>query len=205
MSDTHQDEVVDVREDDVERERREARERAYQDVSLRAVELLANAQRAADEAVAEAQSYARDLEESARDQYRVILQRANEAARSAAGGAADRTAGSVGDGAGAGHAPPGAAAASALEAQQLDYVRTYARVAHTQLGAVLGALNVELDKLAELAQTGGVAAPDAPMPAPAEGEASAPAPEVTAGGEPTAAGAGLDGHQVRRRSRPPRR
>ena len=84
MSDTHQDEVVDVHEDDVERERREARERAYQDVSLRAVELLANAQRAADEAVAEAQSYARDLEETAREQYRVILQRANEAARSTA-------------------------------------------------------------------------------------------------------------------------
>ena len=92
MSDTHQDEVVDVHEDDYERERREARERAYQDVSLRAVELLANAQRAADEAVAEAQSYARDLEETAREQYRVILQRANEAARSTAGAAPAPTA-----------------------------------------------------------------------------------------------------------------
>jgi hypothetical protein len=138
VSDTHQDEVVDVHEDDYERERREARERAYQDVSLRAVELLANAQRAADEAVAEAQSYARDLEETARDQYRVILQRANEAARAAAGAQPepdpdpdpDPEPDAVG-GQDAGlpraavTAPP-----SAAEAQQLEYVRTYARVDH---------------------------------------------------------------------------
>lgn len=189
MSDTHQDEVVDVREHDVERERREARERAYQDVSLRAVELLANAQRAADEAVAEAQSYARDLEESARDQYRVILQRANEAARSASGAAP------------AAPAEPDTAA-SALEAQQLDYVRTYARVAHTQLGAVLGALNTELDKLAELAQTGGV--PGA-VPPPVPAHDAAAAAQAPADGAPTTAGAGLDGHREPRPDQSPRR
>ena len=83
MSDTQQEQVLDV---DSERDRRETRERAYQDVSLRAVELLAKAQRAADEAVAEAQSYARDLEQTAREQYRHILQRAHEAARDASGG-----------------------------------------------------------------------------------------------------------------------
>ena len=154
MSDTHQDEVVEAHEADYERERREARERAYQDVSLRAVELLANAQRAADEAVAEAQSYARDLEETAREQYRVILQRANEAARSGAAPGATPEPGE--DGA----RGPATAGPSAAEAQQLDYVRTYARVAHTQLGAVLGALNVELDKLAELGQVGDGAAPE---------------------------------------------
>ena len=170
MSDTHQDEVVDVHENDVERERREARERAYQDVSLRAVELLANAQRAADEAVAEAQSYARDLEETAREQYRVILQRANEAARSSAGGAPDPTAESGENGA----SGPATAAPSAAEAQQLDYVRTYARVAHSQLGAVLGALNVELDKLAVLAQAGDGTAPE-PADAPLDGHEGRPA------------------------------
>ena len=52
-----------------EQDATQAREDSYQEVSLRAVELLAKAQRAADEAVAEAQSYARDLEQSARDQY----------------------------------------------------------------------------------------------------------------------------------------
>ena len=86
MSDTQHDEAVHVdAEATAERDRRESRELAYQEVSLRAVELLASAQRAADEAVAEAQSYARDLEETAREQYRHILQRAHDAARAAGG------------------------------------------------------------------------------------------------------------------------
>jgi cell division initiation protein len=115
-------------------------------VSLRAVELLANAQRAADEAVAEAQSYARDLEETAREQYRHILQRAHDAARAATGEAAENAEGApVAAEAGAPHAGSG------LDGRELEYVRTYARVAHTQLKAVLGALADELDRLAELA------------------------------------------------------
>ena len=144
MSDTQHDEAVHVDAEAVaERDRREARELAYQEVSLRAVELLASAQRAADEAVAEAQSYARDLEETAREQYRHILQRAHDAARAAGGEPA------------ADDLPAGAAAVadagSGLDGRQLEYVRTYARVAHTQLAAVLGALTDELDRLAELA------------------------------------------------------
>jgi hypothetical protein len=146
VSDTQQEQVVEV---DENRERREARERAYQDVSLRAVELLAKAQRAADEAVAEAQSYARDLEQTAREQYRHILQRAHEAAREASGSPEDDDEAARQDG-----AVPGldGSAASGLEAKQLEYVRTYARVAHSQLKAVLGALNDELDRLADLAE-----------------------------------------------------
>ncbi len=144
MSDTQHDEAVEVdAEATAERDRRESRELAYQEVSLRAVELLAGAQRAADEAVAEAQSYARDLEETAREQYRHILQRAHDAARAAGGDPA------------ADDLPAGAAATSdagsGLDGRQLEYVRTYARVAHTQLAAVLGALSDELDRLAELA------------------------------------------------------
>ncbi len=144
------DHVVEAPQVSGDRERREARERAYQDVSLRAVELLAKAQRAADEAVAEAQAYARDLEETAREQYRHILQRAHEAAR---GVAADGGSGEEGDGGAPADAAALAAATSsgAVDTQQLEYVRTYARVAHTQLKAVLGALNDELDRLAELA------------------------------------------------------
>jgi hypothetical protein len=192
VSDTHQDEVVDVHENDVERERREARERAYQDVSLRAVELLASAQRAADEAVAEAQSYARDLEETAREQYRVILQRASEAARSTKGAAPAQGSASGGDGANGPDAVPTTAAPSAAEAQQLDYVRTYARVAHSQLGAVLGALNVELDKLAVLAQAG-----DAGASAASDGDAADD-------GERRATDARPDGHAARPADRHPR-
>ncbi len=144
------DQVVDAPEGVGDRERREARERAYQDVSLRAVELLAKAQRAADEAVAEAQAYARDLEETAREQYRHILQRAHEAARGVAGDDA-ATAGEDGSAAPADVAALAATPSGAVDTQQLEYVRTYARVAHTQLKAVLGALNDELDRLADLA------------------------------------------------------
>jgi hypothetical protein len=144
VSDTQQqDQAVEAVAE--EPDRREARERAYQDVSLRAVELLAKAQKAADEAVAEAQSYARDLEETAREQYRHILQRAHEAAR--ASGEEDDALDPDGEALVAAGAP-----ASALETKQLEYVRTYARVAHSQLKAVLGALNDELDRLADLAE-----------------------------------------------------
>jgi hypothetical protein len=128
-----------------EQEATRAREEHYQEVSLRAVELLAKAQRAADEAVAEAQSYARDLEESAREQYKQILQRAQAAAKHLA---PSGDAGGAGDEAGSGEAT------AALDAQQLVYVRTYARVAHAQLKSVLAALNDELDQLAAMAEGG---------------------------------------------------
>lgn len=162
MSDTQHDEAVQVAdvEDERDRERREARELAYQEVSLRAVELLASAQRAADEAVAEAQSYARDLEETAREQYRHILQRAHDAARAATGEPAADDADDTGDtvAVAADAAPPDAG--SGLDGRELHYVRTYARVAHSQLKAVLGALNDELDRLADLADGSAPSAAD---------------------------------------------
>lgn len=157
MSDTQHDEAVQVAdiEDERDRERREARELAYQEVSLRAVELLASAQRAADEAVAEAQSYARDLEETAREQYRHILQRAHDAARAATG---EPAADEGGDAVAVDAGPPDAG--SGLDGRELQYVRTYARVAHSQLKAVLGALNDELDRLADLADGSAPSAAD---------------------------------------------
>ena len=118
-----------------------SQETRYAEVSLRAVELLAKAQRAADEAVAEAQSYARDLEKSAREQYKEILQRAQSAAQQVA----------TAEGARVDHAAVSGGAGS-VDAQQLAYVRTYARVAHTQLKSVLAALNEELDQLAVMAE-----------------------------------------------------
>lgn len=142
-------------EHEMNRERQQAREQAYQDVSVRAVELLAKAQRAADEAVAQAQAYARDLEETAREQYRSILQRAQDSAREAATGISESGDEGGGQGAAAAATVAGVAGAeSHLEARQLEYVRTYARVAHTQLKAVLGALTDELDRLGDLAEHG---------------------------------------------------
>ena len=114
-----------------------------QDVSLRAVELLAKAQRAADEAVAEAQSYARDLEQSAREQYQQILQRAQAAAQ--------QHASAEGPASGVGQRVAGEESGT-LDAQKLTYVRTYARVAHAQLKSGLAVLNDELDQLAAMAE-----------------------------------------------------
>lgn len=151
MSDTQQGQEVDQAappaQSPDDSEQSAARAQAYQEVSLRAVELLAKAQRAADEAVAEAQSYAHDLEETAREQYQHILRRAHDAARAGAGVAAD-------DHAADALAGDRAAGEGTLDARQLEYVRTYARVAHTQLKAVLGALSGELDRLADLADHG---------------------------------------------------
>jgi hypothetical protein len=181
VSDTQHDEAVQVAdmEDEHDRDRREARELAYHEVSLRAVELLANAQRAADEAVAEAQSYARDLEETAREQYRHILQRAHDAARTTTGEpAGDGETAETAEAAGGGAVGIDAAAPTSgggLDGRELEYVRTYARVAHSQLKAVLGALTDELDRLADLA--------DGSAPSPAD-VASGP---HTVGSSPNAA------------------
>lgn len=155
-----------------------SREEHYQEVSLRAVELLAKAQRAADEAVAEAQSYARDLEESAREQYRQILQRAQAAAQQLASAEDETRAADT--------AAAGGEATSALDAQQLTYVRTYARVAHAQLKSVLAALNDELDQLAAMAEGA--------VPGPVVGAGAARVTEAAAGlrvpssGQPAPAG-----------------
>src|SRR6478736_4558462 len=50
------------------------------EISSRAVLLLSSAQRIADDAVAEAESYAKDLIETARTQYREIIERAQQTA-----------------------------------------------------------------------------------------------------------------------------
>ena len=93
------------------------------------------------------------------------------------------------------------AAPSAAEAQQLEYVRTYARVAHSQLRAVLGALNDELDKLADLAQAGDVAPGVA---AAAEhgrpDEAVAAAPDEPGDGGSADEDGGPDGHDASTRA-----
>lgn len=115
----------------------------HAEVSLRAVEILSRGQALADEAVAEAQAYARDLEEAARTQYREILQRAHDAAREMAPG---------GDGQAPGTGPSPDTAAPGVATQELEYARTYARVAHSQLSAVMEALSSELDRLADMAE-----------------------------------------------------
>ena len=140
--------------EEVERLRREPDDdRVRQEISARAVELLSRAQQAADDAVAEAEQYARDLVMTAREQYRDVLHRAQEAASQAASDVP---------------APDGAAAPGYVRpVPEVEYVRTYARVAQVQLRSVLDALTAEVDKLGDLPHLGGAAARRAPAGEPA--------------------------------------
>lgn len=103
------------------------------EVSVRAVSLLSRAQQSADNAVAEAEAYARDLVATAREQYREILQRAQETA-------AQTTR----------ELPQAPVEQRGEPIPEVEYVRTYARVAQVQLRSVLEALTAEVDKLDRL-------------------------------------------------------
>jgi cell division initiation protein len=107
------------------------------EISVHAVGLLSQAQQTADSCVAEAEKYARDLVNAARGQYQEILQNAQQAASdsmrdlSAVAGAAGET----------DYGTP---------LPEIEYVRTYAKVAQVQLRSVLDALTQEVDKLGQL-------------------------------------------------------
>jgi cell division initiation protein len=104
------------------------------EISVHAVDLLSQAQQIADSCVADAEQYARDLIEAARSQYREILQRAQQAASESV-----RDLPEVRVGAGA-------------SVPEIEYVRTYARVAQVQLRSVLDALTHEVDKLGHITE-----------------------------------------------------
>jgi cell division initiation protein len=112
-----------------------------QEISVQAVELLSKAQQAADEAVSQAEQYARDLVLTAREQYREIIQRAQETAGSTVQ-AVEQAVGQA--------APAGPVYDHPLP--EIEYVRTFARVAQSQLKSVLDALAEEVDKLGQLPQ-----------------------------------------------------
>lgn len=108
------------------------------EISAHAVGLLSQAQQTADSCVAEAEQYARDLINAARGQYQEILLKAQEAA---ANSMRELTAVESGNA----HHEYGAAV------PEIEYVRTYARVAQVQLRSVLDALTHEVDKLGQVA------------------------------------------------------
>lgn len=110
------------------------------EISERAVELLTRAQKSADTAVAEAESYAKDLVATAREQYRDIIHRAEQSAAQTA----EQMAHAVQTAPAAQDLPPATGSESIPE---VEYVRTFARVAQVQLHSVLAALTAEVDKL----------------------------------------------------------
>lgn len=100
------------------------------EINAHAVALFSQAQQVADRLVAEAVQHARDLMANARAQQREILERAHQAATNAAATPDDQN--------------PAAAM------PEIEYVRTFARVAQVQLRSVLDALTEEVDKLGQI-------------------------------------------------------
>lgn len=107
------------------------------EISVHAVGLLSQAQQTADSCVAEAEQYARDLVSAARSQYQEILQKAQQAAADKM-----REVSAV--------APPTDPDGGVVPMPEIEYVRTFARVAQVQLRSVLDALTQEVDKLGQL-------------------------------------------------------
>ena len=103
-----------------------------QEIAAGAVGLLSQAQLIADRAVADAEQYARDMVLAARDQYREVLERA------------ERSAGHL--------ATALATTPEGPSLPEIEYVRTYAKVAQIQLRSVLDALTEQVDRLGSLPQ-----------------------------------------------------
>lgn len=147
------------------------------DLSPQAVALFSQAQLVADQLVEEAVRHARELMTSARQQQREILQKAHEAAAQSAReadirsaslaeerarevslrGAEVRDAGVTDAGigwraqAGANSVPADRGGSGYVAPiAEVEYVKTFARVAQVQLRSVLDALTEQVDKLAEL-------------------------------------------------------
>jgi cell division septum initiation protein DivIVA len=122
---------------EVERLRNQQPDPSPDEVSPQAVILFSQAQQVADQLVEEAVRHARDLMTSARNQQREILHQAQEAAENAV-----RVSGAVQvDGTVGGYTTP---------VQEVEYVRTFARVAQVQLRSVLEALTEQVERLGEV-------------------------------------------------------
>lgn len=112
------------------------------DINPQAVLLFSQAQQVADQLVEEAVVHARDLMTSARNQQREIMhetQTATEAGRAA-------QVHGLGFG-GPATAVPGAAPGAVPD---VEYVRTFARVAQVQLRSVVDALSEQVDRLGDV-------------------------------------------------------
>jgi DivIVA domain-containing protein len=121
----------------VENTRLQSEREQTPDINPQAVILFSQAQQVADQLVEEAVRHARDLMTSARNQQREILQRAHEAAE-----AAVRESGAT--------QPDGAVMGYTTPVAEIEYVRTFARVAQIQLKSVLDALTEQVDKLGDV-------------------------------------------------------
>lgn len=124
------------------------RQRAEDEISPHAVALFSQAQQVADQLVEEAVRHARDLMTAARHQQREILEQAHEAAQAAAVNVEQIAQVEPGE-------PPAAPGVGAgIPLEQLEYVRTFAKVAQAQLRSVVDALAEQVDRLGDVPSTG---------------------------------------------------
>ena len=123
---------------------------ATPDINAETVNLLSRAQVIADKHISDAEQYAYDLIDSARKQYTEILQKAQSHVASANAQPAtaqveSKTADAKSN---------ASASASSIEYSspipQVEYVRTYTKVAQVQLRAVIDALVEQIDQLGEV-------------------------------------------------------
>ncbi len=129
---------------EVERMRNTQPETSPDEISPQAVILFSQAQQVADQLVEEAVLHARDLMSSARHQQREILEQAHRAADAAAREAAQVSGRSIVT------SVTTAATEYTTPVPEIEYVRTFARVAQVQLRSVLEALADQVEQLGEL-------------------------------------------------------
>jgi cell division initiation protein len=118
---------------------------APDEISPQAVILFSQAQQVADQLVEEAVLHARDLMTSARHQQREIMEQAHRAAEAAA-----REAGQASGRNFVTSAVATAATDYSTPVPEIEYVRTFARVAQVQLRSVLETLSEEVEKLGQV-------------------------------------------------------
>jgi cell division initiation protein len=135
---------VDRLRSEVERMRNAQPETSPDEISPQAVMLFSQAQQVADQLVEEAVLHARDLMSSARHQQREILEQAHRAADAAAREAAQVSGRSIVT------SVTTAATEYTTPVPEIEYVRTFARVAQVQLRSVLEALADQVEQLGEL-------------------------------------------------------
>jgi cell division septum initiation protein DivIVA len=128
--------------------------------TVQAVNVMSQAQQAADQHIAQAEDYARRLVANARLQYEEILHRAHDQAQAAAA-----EAGRVAEE--EQNAPQEDPSEMQYLQSRLAYMRTFAQVTQVQLRSILDALRQELDQLTELPAGPGTPAANGPAQLPA--------------------------------------
>jgi len=110
------------------------------DINPQAVLLFSQAQQVADQLVEEAVIHARDLMTSARNQQREIMQETQSAAEASRGFQAP----------GLDFGGPAGPQGDPRSVPDVEYVRTFARVAQVQLRSVVDALSEQVDRLGDV-------------------------------------------------------